>query len=49
MLTLGREPIEFVFEEYCSHALTRSATSGYDKQPPFRNIQYVSRARKQHA
>jgi len=39
MLTLGREPIEFVSEEYCHHALTRSATSGCDKQPPFRKIE----------
>jgi len=39
MVTLGREPIKFVFEEYCHHALMRSATSGCDKQPPFRNIQ----------
>jgi hypothetical protein len=39
MLTLGREPKYFVSEEYCYHALTRSATSGYDKQPPFRNIE----------
>jgi hypothetical protein len=39
MLTLGREPIEFVFEEYCHHMLTRSATSRFDQQAPFRNIQ----------
>jgi len=39
MLTLGREPIEFVFEEYFHHTLMRSATSGYNKQPPFRNTQ----------
>jgi len=38
MLTLGHEPIQFVSEEYCHHVLTRSATSGCDKQPPFRNI-----------
>jgi len=38
MLTLGHEPLEFVSEEYCHQALTRSATSGWGKQPPFRNM-----------
>jgi len=38
MLTLELEPMQFVSEEYCHHALTRSATSGYGKQPSFRNI-----------
>jgi len=38
MLTLGREPIYFASVEYCHHALTRSATSGCDKQPPLRNV-----------
>jgi len=38
MLTLGHEPIYFISEEYCHHALTRSAISGCGKQPPFRNI-----------
>jgi hypothetical protein len=39
----------FVSEEYYHYALTRSATSGCDKQPPFRNTLYVSRASKPHA
>jgi hypothetical protein len=38
MLTLGLKPMEFVSEEYCYHALMRSATSGCGKQLPFRNI-----------
>jgi hypothetical protein len=38
MPALGLEPVYFVSEEYCHHALTRSGTSGCDKQPPFRNI-----------
>jgi hypothetical protein len=38
MLTLGLERMKFVSEEYCHHALTRSVTSGFGKQPPFRNI-----------
>jgi hypothetical protein len=37
MLTPGIEPMQFVSEEYCHHALPRSATSGCGK-PPFRNI-----------
>jgi len=32
------EPTQFVSEEYCHHALTRSATSGCTKHPPLRNI-----------
>ena len=44
MLTLGREPIQFVSEEYCHHALTRSATSGCDKQPTL--SQHTSVVRK---
>jgi hypothetical protein len=36
MLTMGIEPVQFVSKEY--HALTRLATSGCGKQPPFRNI-----------
>jgi hypothetical protein len=38
MLSVGREPIQFVSEEYCQDASTRSATFEYDKQPPFRSI-----------
>jgi hypothetical protein len=38
MLSVGCEPIQFVSEEYFQDALTRSATSEYSKQPPFRNI-----------
>ena len=38
MLTLGMEPMQSVSEEYCRHALTRSANSGCGKQLPFRNI-----------
>jgi hypothetical protein len=34
MLTLGLEPMWFVSEEYCHHALTRTATSGCGQQPP---------------
>jgi len=26
------------FQEYCHHALTRSANTGCGKQPPFHNI-----------
>jgi hypothetical protein len=46
MLTLGHETIYFVFEEYCHHALTRSATSGYDRQLPFRNIQLCKQSQQ---
>jgi hypothetical protein len=38
MLSLGLEPMWFVSKEYCHHMLTRLATSGCGKQPPFRNI-----------
>jgi prophage antirepressor-like protein len=38
MLTLGLEPMWFVSEEYCHHALMRSAISGCGKQAPSRNI-----------
>jgi len=34
MLTLGLERMWFVSEQYCHHALTRTATSGCGKQPP---------------
>jgi hypothetical protein len=47
MLTLGREPIQFVSEEYGHHALTRSATSGCGKQPPFCNIHVVRKLASQ--
>jgi len=30
--------MQFVSEEYRHHALTRLATSGCSRQPPFRNI-----------
>jgi len=35
MLTLGRDPIEFVSEEYCHNALTRSATSAAKNKLPY--------------
>jgi len=41
MLSVGLfffEPMQFVSEEYCHHALIRSATSSCGRQPPFRNI-----------
>jgi len=38
MLTPGIEPMQFVSEEYCHHALTHLVTSGCGKQPPFRSI-----------
>ena len=38
MLTLGLEPMQFVNEESCHHALTRWPASRCGKQSPFRNI-----------
>jgi len=38
LVLLRIEPMYLVSEEYCHHALTRSATSVCSKQPPFRNI-----------
>jgi len=38
MLTRGLKPVQFVSKEYCHHALMLPATSGYGKQPLFRNI-----------
>jgi len=43
MLTLGREPIQFVSEEYCHHALRRSATSAARNNDPY---QHTSDVRK---
>jgi len=38
MPRLGLEQMQLISEEYSHYALTRSATSGCGKEPPFRNI-----------
>jgi len=34
ILSVGREPIKFVSEEYCHHALTHSATTATRNNHP---------------
>jgi hypothetical protein len=48
MLTLGLEPIQFVSEEYCQHALTRSATSGCGEELTFCSIHPWKQGYKPH-
>jgi len=38
MLKLGLQYMQFSSEEYSHHSLTRSATSGSNKEPSSRNI-----------
>ena len=49
MLSLGLEPMQFVYEEYFHHALTRSATSGCGKQPPLSQHPSVKAEIARHA